>query len=313
MNKKFFFLAVLIFVTSFAQVAYARSMPAGNSIIPHNGFARVLEVIDGESMRVQFLATEEVALVRMLGVDARGFDESVHFLRHRLMGRIVLLEFDGGVISPEGRWNVMYVYLDDNLVNAELLELGFAQLNPAHSGASLYWYFQRDETVGRHRELNLWSPQQRFFNPVVYRDGYISEGININTATAWQFQTILYGVDWGLARDIVHSRDRWGYFRTIDEIMDVRGFTRELFVQNRRLMTVSTNINTASLMELLTLDISYWEADDIIYFRQERRFTSVRQLYDEGFISWSSYRRNARFMDVTPRARIFEEEEEEED
>jgi competence ComEA-like helix-hairpin-helix protein len=128
---------------------------------------------------------------------------------------------------------------------------------------------------------------------------FSGNGLNINTATAYQIENILTGVNGTVARNIVRFREK-NPFRRIGDIKFVSGFTKDMFDRNRRFMTVSTNINTATRDELRTLaDVSDSMVEDLLDFRADSTFRSLSTLTNRNIFPSGVYRDNEPFMSTT--------------
>jgi len=102
-----------------------------------SGPYEVVKVVDGDTIDVNIDGTTEK--VRMIGIDT---PESVHndplknteegtfvseYMKAYLQGKSVYLEFDVGVRDKYDRL-LAYVYLEDEMLNKMLLELGYARV-----------------------------------------------------------------------------------------------------------------------------------------------------------------------------------------
>ncbi|MCL2699791.1 MAG: helix-hairpin-helix domain-containing protein [Defluviitaleaceae bacterium] len=263
------------------------------------GRAQVINVIDGDSMRVRMLDTGDIALVRLLCVDATGHDGAFDYLVSRLTGKTVFIETDAVVNHYTDRWNLVYMFYNGQHVNADMLANGFAIINESHREAWRYRDLSRIQNTARLSEIGRWAPDRpEDMQP------YSGVGLNINTASATQLSNILIGVDAATARNIVRFRER-NPFRSIGDIKFVQGFTKRMFDDNRRFMTVSTNINLATREELSTLtDVTAAMVNRLINHRSNNRFTRISTLYTEDIIPRDVFNRNEPFISTTTRTTI---------
>ena len=143
------------------RLGTARSSAAG----PERGAARVIAVIDGDTVDVAWAGRHE--RVRLLGVDApETLDprrpvgcfgpEASAFTSRRLLGRAVQLKFDRQQRDRYGRL-LAYLEIDGRRFNDELLAGGYARLlvippNGRHARAML-----DEELAARSSEQGLWA------------------------------------------------------------------------------------------------------------------------------------------------------------
>ncbi len=127
------------------------------------GVAKVVRVVDGDTFHVLIGGRDWV--VRLVGVDA---PETVHpfmppqpfgveasnFLKNRLEGQLVQLESEGNKTDVYGRL-LAYATLNGNLVNAELLEGGYARAYLRYP-FRLQEEFQRLEAQAKAAKIGLW-------------------------------------------------------------------------------------------------------------------------------------------------------------
>jgi micrococcal nuclease len=143
------------------RLGTARSPAAG----PENGAARVIAVIDGDTLDVTWAGRHE--RVRLLGVDAPETvdprrpvgcfgPEASAFTSRRLQGRAVRLRFDRRHRDRYGRL-LAYVEIDGRRFNDELLAGGYARLlvippNGRHARTML-----DEELAARSARQGLWA------------------------------------------------------------------------------------------------------------------------------------------------------------
>jgi micrococcal nuclease len=127
---------------------------------PFAGECRVLDVLDGETLLVQPPESAKApAPVRLLAISVPPNHslQSTEFLRARLQQGQAVLALDKRRIDPQGRL-LAYVYVEGKLLNAELVENGFAQVVPypgdsASVGRELY----RAQDVARAQHSGIWA------------------------------------------------------------------------------------------------------------------------------------------------------------
>ena len=178
-------LSIILVMTPFAAFVPGRQF----ALLTQNGYAKVLEIIDGDSLLVEFVPTKETALIRLIGVDAGGYDDAAPYLMNAVLGKDVLLYFDDNIpMATANRWNNMYAYLNGVLINRELIYLGYAKLNAGHEKAALYTALKSGETNARDAEAGVWSVPADPFAPF---GRFIKGETNINTANRTMLRELL--------------------------------------------------------------------------------------------------------------------------
>src|ERR671925_1352101 len=117
-------------------LALALALVGGPEAGSGGGTARVLRVIDGDTIEVELAGKAET--VRLIGVDTpetrhprkpvQAFGkEATAFTRQMVEGKEVRLEFD---VQPRDKYGRLlgYVYVGDTMLNAELVRQGYAQV-----------------------------------------------------------------------------------------------------------------------------------------------------------------------------------------
>lgn len=114
----------------------------------------------------------------------------------------------------------------------------------------------------------------------------------------------LNNVTGSVAANIVAYRDK-NPFNTIEEIKYVDGFTRDMFLENKNIMVVCTNLRDADEEELFTLGtITEDEIDDIIDYRKKHTITSISEIEDEKLISKNRFDKVKKFIAVRDKEEI---------
>jgi micrococcal nuclease len=133
--------------------------PGGKSA---GSWRRVSTVPDAETLTLEGGETVRYLGIRRLegfqGVTAVAhFGEAVAFTRQILEGQTVRLEYDGPTRDPYGRaW--AYVFLTDGrMVNAQLVERGYARADPDQGDLKYAQLFQQLEAVARANGRGFWS------------------------------------------------------------------------------------------------------------------------------------------------------------
>lgn len=266
--------------------------------IASNTDATVVQVLDGDAIVVR-LPNGDSALVRFIGVDTMGNNAAYEYLTKELMGANVHLVADYAVGAPVDRWNKMYVYKNNQLINSKLLVSGFGKINPEDANASLYRNLLRDESDARYAQTGVWNEG---YGSGVYVYG--GDKVNINTATYEQLREVLKTTNNTLPNNIVKYRDRHP-FETVSEIKFVSGMTKEIYSGAYMKLTVSTNIRTASVTELAALKgVTTNMAQAIVNYRTKYRFSNLTELYTEDLISRNTYDLNKPFIALSNEGRI---------
>jgi len=139
---------------------------AGLLLLSATGFAeKVRYVIDGDTF---ILETEQK--VRMIGIDTPEIDnpryqrlgeyfgpEAHRYLKKRIEGKEVRLEGGSEEFDKYGR-RLAYVYLDDVLINEEMVREGYAEAI-RYFDYDLKQKFLSLEARAKERELGMWNRQ----------------------------------------------------------------------------------------------------------------------------------------------------------
>ena len=140
----------------------AADASTGAAGAPQGGWRRVIMVPDAESVMVfggetvRYLGIRRVEAFQGVTAVAR-FGEAAAFTRQVLEGQTVRLEYDGEARDADGRtW--AYVYLQDGrMVNALLVERGYAQADPERSDLKYAPLFQQLEAAARAAKRGFWA------------------------------------------------------------------------------------------------------------------------------------------------------------
>jgi micrococcal nuclease len=127
---------------------------------------KVVRVVDGDTIVVDFNGKEEK--VRLIGVDT---PESVHadkskntkegvvvsdYTKSKLNGKIIKLEFDVQERDKYGRL-LAYVYVDGEMYNKHLLEIGYAKLATYPPNVKYVEEFKELQKEAKENKVGLWS------------------------------------------------------------------------------------------------------------------------------------------------------------
>ncbi len=126
----------------------------------------VIRVVDGDTIVVDYKGSEEK--VRLIGIDT---PESVHpnenknteegivtanYTKQRLEGKIVEIELDVQERDKYGRI-LAYVYIDGEMYNKELLEIGYAKIATYPPNVKYVDDFTEIQKQARKNKVGLWS------------------------------------------------------------------------------------------------------------------------------------------------------------
>lgn len=301
MGKRFTSLCVA-FMLIFTVNTHAEEF----SLLYFGGYAKVIDIIDGDSLKVKMVSTGEVALVRIAGIDAVGMDDALKYLYNTVLGKTVSLTFDPySVDHINGRWNNMEVKYNGESLSSKLVSLGFAKVLESYTGSNrgslLY-----DEQGAKNVKQGLWDDTVKYDNYYPKASGifYSGDGLNINTASAAKISEFMPD----LPQNVVSAIISYRAVNPFNEVYDVKfipGFTKALFDKYRSLMTVSTNITTATENELLTLGfISSAEVKKIISYRERNTFKSIDDLNEYALISGNLYNQVKSFIAMSSVTKI---------
>lgn len=145
------------------------------SISPSRGPFRVTRVLDGDTVMLSNGQT-----VRLIGIDApeihhpevpvqRFGQESMDFLKRLAEGFECALEFEPGNLRDKYDRLLAYVYIDDKLINAELIRRGYAYVY------TRFPFSRRDEFLAIEREARA---NQYGLWDMSLRDGRITNLVN---------------------------------------------------------------------------------------------------------------------------------------
>lgn len=305
MVKKLLYALVLSAVLSltFSSLSFAQK----NVIINGSVSASVIKIIDGDAIEVRLTQNNDTALVKLIGVDAQGYDDALNFLTDYLLGQTVVVSPDNTISSPTGIWNNMYVTLNGQNVNKILIEKGYGVTNPSFMSAGQYNDYLTVQRTAKAGNIGIWENGVRengvdintygnivYTGKLSYKNKHV---VNINTANADVIVRSLNNVTSGVANAIINYREK-NPFNTVEEIKFVQGFSKELYDSNKLLMSVCTNINYADEEELISLgNIDEDEIDDIISYRKKHsKISSIADLKNEKLLSDNVYKKVKDFI-----------------
>jgi micrococcal nuclease len=140
---------LLISLILVLSISFLSCDEPGNSVL-------VIHVIDGDTIEI-----EGGYHVRYIGIDAPEkeepfYGEATQANRNLVEGKKVYLEKDVEAKDDNGRL-LKYVWLDNTMVNAELVRLGYAYSYSYPPNTKYQAYFLQLEREAREQKLGLWS------------------------------------------------------------------------------------------------------------------------------------------------------------
>jgi len=297
---------IFAFVMVFSVLAQTSVNASSDSYVRITGdtWATVLQVIDGDALRVQIWGSDDVALVRLAGVDTMGRTDARDFMAGALLGRAVELVVSAAQVGDarfDDRWTAVYLIHERNVYNRALVMRGLAQVDRVFYQDHWLWSsLLMDENRARAARLGMWTPdgfratagghQRRWW-------GYTGERVNINTATASQINRVLTNAEIQIGSSVVRYRNHSPFQRVEDiKFIDTRVSRRD-FDNYAHLFKVSTNINTATQDELTQLlGVNTNIAREIIRARERAWFTDIYQLRTQNLVTQSVFEQNRQFI-----------------
>ena len=299
--KKFTGILAALLIVAFVCPAQYVSASMSYMRLNTNTQAQVIQVIDGNALRVMPVGSNQAALVHLAGVVTPGLRDAQDFLTGALLGRTVELTLSaaGGNSRFDNRWTAVYISHNNVVYNRALVQRGLAWIDPDYEGHWLYDSLADDAYRAYTTNLGIWADEGFRTQNAPRRLGtgrrvVWEERVNINTASTSQINNI---IPEGIGSRVVRQRHYSPFLTVRDVRFAMPELTREEFHYIWGGMKVSTNINTASEQELSQLfEVSPGDARAIIRFRDRHRFTSIYQLRDERLITNSAFLRNYHFI-----------------
>lgn len=276
MKKRVLGALLLSFVLSIQSIAVYGGSIGYN--LEKTEVGKVVEIIDGEVIKVFFFRRNfdvpSVELVKLIGIDTDANVDAFEYTSNRLLGKSVYFTIEESAnYQPSDMVHANVFYDFDRTVSEELLELGYARVDESYKGSEHYHSFLKSEFNAKLYEEGIWATNL----------SETSDRININTATTLQLQTIL-DIEQSLANEI-YSYRIYNAYNDITEIMAADStFDAQWFEEHRHLLSVITNINKASYLELSSLIGNASNAqeiiDDIDHYIRFNEVTDLDELED---------------------------------
>lgn len=256
-------------------ISYSASITSESETID---IGKVIEVIDGEVLKVFFFRRDfsqpAIEMVRVIGLDTEASTEAFQYASSRLLGKTVFFVYDNQVGTDPDGLTLAHVFIDyDSSYAEEILSLGFGLVDQEHEDNSYHQDLMSAEYSAELYEIGRWETSQ----------SRTTDRININRAPSSLLMEVL-GVTKNQAAAIVTYRQH-NLYNDIFEVMAAdSNLDREWFDQHSHLMSVITNINKTSYLELYSLlnPSVHRELfmDDLDYYLKFNEVTSLDQLND---------------------------------
>lgn len=278
-----FFLVIIVITTS----VYGKS----NSYTPilNNGYYIVTKVFDGEALEVKNPLTDDISLIKLIGINTKSYDDAYLYMNNSLMGKSVYLKQSHDIYPTSGRWSLVYLVYNGINYNEELVRLGYAEATKATASNDDYAELANIEDTAKINHLGMWEDDD-------FSNYYYANAININTASRDELLDSISSLRSSVARNIEDYR-KYNPFNEIKEIKFVSDFSYYVFNENKNIMHVSTNINEADSTEINSLDgISDNRTEDILEYRADNGNITWSELEDDNIISYDQYKDNKDYV-----------------
>jgi len=246
MFRKIIFVMTCIFILSVHTTSVF-----GGGILYHakdTEIGKVVEVIDGEVIKVFFYRRNtqrpSVEIIKIIGIDTEASVEGFDYTSNRLLGKSVYISYDNDLVTHAYKdMTQAHVFVSFYQTFAEeMLTLGLAVVDTQYKGTQYYTDFLKAEYSAKLYEEGRWATNL----------SKKTDRININTASRSQLEHAL-NVTGTLADKIIQYRHK-NKFNDLTEIMAVdASFDAAWFEAHRHLISVITNVNKASYLELSSL------------------------------------------------------------
>lgn len=165
-GNRFIYWIFLLFLLSFATTQQALAQ----TNVEQNGFkAEVIQVLDGDSIKIRREGKREMEIVSLIGIEAPEISHresagqepfgtlSQQYLSVAITRKVVRIEQDVQTTSPSGQ-TLGYIWLGDRLLNEEMVKQGLALLATAPPNVKYVERFQQAQTVAREAKKGIWNP-----------------------------------------------------------------------------------------------------------------------------------------------------------
>lgn len=160
-------LAIGLLLAGIVLARWWTTQPAAPTSALSEGLHRVVRVVDGDT-----IILDDDHRVRLIGVNAPESvkpespvepfgPEASEFTKRFLSGKQARVTLDQERLDRFGRY-LAYVWVDDRLLNEELLRAGLARWEPNfHYSESMKRRFRKAQQTAQHEKVGIWSrPRQ---------------------------------------------------------------------------------------------------------------------------------------------------------
>lgn len=238
---------------------------------------KITKVIDGDAAVILIgqNGNYHAKALKLIGVDCQGNQAAFEYTKNQILGKKVYITYDPKIEKRDQEFYNVYLFMDQSTqLNQQLLALGLAELNSAHSQSKYYAQYLSANADARLYEQGIYQ-----------NDATPTEIININLASRALLIEHL-GIDQTTASQIEAYR-RQNPINSVRELGFVSPqLTRELLHQKKAGLHCVTNINSATTYELASLFRSNPNdnVDAIYNTRLYRPIAGHRELNKIGYI-----------------------------
>ncbi len=156
---KFYYTILITTIITLAVIFITGKIITGNT---YNKFkSKVIEVIDGDTVKI-----EDGSLIRLLGIDAPETNhpslpeqkfgkEAKEYLKSRILNKICLFEYDRNNKFDIYNRILAFVYLDGELINAEMIKKGYAYVYLKSKNKKTNEFLMLEE-IARKQKKGVW-------------------------------------------------------------------------------------------------------------------------------------------------------------
>lgn len=156
---RFYYNIIVLTLITLIVVFIAGKIITGNSYYKFK--AKVIEVIDGDTVKIETGET-----IRLLGIDAPETNhpdlpeqkfgkEAKKYLSDRILNKICFFEYDKNNKYDVYNRILAFVYLDGNLINAEMIKNGYAYVYLKSKNKKTNEFLMLED-VARKQKKGLW-------------------------------------------------------------------------------------------------------------------------------------------------------------
>lgn len=255
----------------------------GNTEINYSStIATVIDILDTDAIKVNLPETNDIAYVKIKGIKGNGYNEGYKYLVNTILGEKVVLVKSN---SPyfDGKWNYMTVIYSGMNIGTELVANGYAVIDNTNEKTTSNTVLYANQDLAKAYSLGVWKYTDKNYSTITGGNKnpyYTKEKVNINTASLYHLKTLLRNVSNEVANSIIAYRNQ-NPFTKIEEIKFVNNFTKNMYIANKDIMTVSTNINNATEYELSTVGFNATQIEKILEKRAQREYKNTYELVPE--------------------------------